>query len=149
MTAVKGLIISLIFCVITISICELLIPKNTYKKQMRLVTGSILLITMISPFLSGIDLSEFNFDNNAEYDVSGISHKTVAYAYKTEIFEILERNDIDNTKITINTATDENNSIIVESAIILFDKTDKSKIENIKNSIKETLDISVETEIKQ
>lgn len=116
---------------------------------MRLVTGSILLITMISPFLSGIDLSEFNFDNNAEYDVSGISHKTVAYAYKTEIFEILERNDIDNTKITINTATDENNSIIVESAIILFDKTDKSKIENIKNSIKETLDISVETEIKR
>lgn len=149
MTSVKSIVISLIFCVITISICELLVPKNTYNNQMRLVTGAVLLITMISPFVSGIDFSEFNFEKSSDYDFSEISHKTVAYAYKTEIFDILENNNITNSKITVTTDLDENNSIKVKSVIILFDKRDKNKIPFVKKDIKEKLDVDIQAEINQ
>lgn len=149
MTSVKSIVISLIFCVFTISICELLIPKNSYKNQMRLVTGGILLITILSPFLGEFDFSKWSFEKSFDYDFSRISDKTVAYAYKTEIFDILNVNGVENTNLTINTTTDENNSIKVKSVIILFDKRDKNKIPLVKKDIKEKLDVDIQAEIKQ
>ncbi|MBQ7129361.1 MAG: stage III sporulation protein AF [Clostridia bacterium] len=146
MITVKGIVLSLVFCVFTISLCELLIPKNSYKNQMRLITGAVLIITMLSPFIGGIRLDDFEFNNQLN-DISGVTEKTLAYGYKTEIFEILKDNDIDNAKITISIKTDENNSINVSNVIILFDKKDKDKIGKIKQATKERLKLNVETRI--
>ena len=77
MITVKGIVLSLVFCVFTISLCELLIPKNSYKNQMRLITGAVLIITMLSPFIGGIRLDDFEFNNQLN-DISGVTEKTLA-----------------------------------------------------------------------
>ncbi len=115
---------------------------------MRLITGAVLLITMLSPFLNGISFEKIEFNTNS-YDFSGISEKTVAYGVKTEIFEILKENDIENAKITINTQTDKNNSIKVNDIIILFDIRDKDKTKLIKRKINKKLKMNVETRVEE
>lgn len=145
MTGVKEAVISLAFSAIAIGICELLIPKNSFKNQMRLITGIVLFISMLSPFVYGIDVSEFDFDFNINnYDYSNVTEKSVAYAAKNEIVEILELNNVTNGKITVNTGLDKNKSIIIDSVIILFDKKDKAISKSVQSQVSNKLKVNVE-----
>lgn len=145
MTGIKEAVISLAFSAISIGLCELLIPKNSFKNQMRLITGVVLFISMISPFVYGIDLADFDFSFDIDnYDYSNVSEKSVAYAAKNEIVEILEANNVTNGKITINTGLDKNKSIIIASVIILFDKKDKAISNNIQKQVSDKLKARVE-----
>ena len=147
MTSVKEVVISLIFSSVTIGLCELFVPANTLKNQMRLITGSILIISMITPFLNGIDISDFEIPN-ADYKNYSISDKTeraVAISAKEEISEILNQLNINDAVIKINTLRDENNSILIESVLILFDEKDKSKSEKTANRIYNSLGFVTET----
>ncbi len=148
MNDIKSIVISIIFCIFTISLCELLVPKNSYKNQMRLITGAILLITMLSPFLNGVSFNDFDIKENS-YDINRITEKSVALGYKTKIFEVLKKKEIENAKISINTEIDQNNSIKVNDIIILFDIKDKFKVKSIKNTLDKKLKMNVQTRIDE
>lgn len=145
MTNIKEAVISLIFSAVAIGLCELLIPKTSCKNQIRLITSVVLLISMISPFINGFEIPEFDLkssESNVDYYES--AEKSVAYAAKNEISEILSENNIEDAKIIINTGFDENNSIILDSVIILFDKKDKANINVITSQVKDKLKVNVE-----
>lgn len=145
MTALKEIVISLIFSAVAVGLCELLIPKNSFKNQMRMITGAVLLISMISPFLSGFNMPVFDFsDFSVDYSVEENAERSVAYAAKNEIADIILKNGVDKAKITVNTGFDENQSIIIDYVIILFDKKDKAKTNTIAAEIKDKLKVKTE-----
>ena len=144
MSDLKNAVISLVFSTIAICLCELLIPKDNYKNQVRLITGCVLIICMITPFFNGFNFEELHFYNKNEVNINEKLEKSVAYAVKNEISQILDEHDIHTATIKIITDFDENNSIIVESVIILFDNKDKSKSEYISNIVENKLGFKVE-----
>lgn len=145
MTSLKEIVISLIFSSVAIGLCELLISKDSFKNQMRLITSTVLIVCMLSPFLGGFELPEFNFSSfDGNYDVTESAEKSVAYAAKNEIAEILYENNITNAKIKIDTGFNENNSIIIDSIIILFDEKDKVDTNFISQQVKNKLGVKTE-----
>lgn len=145
MNTLKEIVISLIFSAVAVGLCELLIPKNSFKNQMRMITGAVLLISMISPFLSGFNMPEFDFsDFSVVYSIEENAKRSVAYAAKNEITDIILKNGIDKAKIIVNTGFDENKSIIIDSVIILFDKKDKAKTQTVADEVKDILNVKTE-----
>ena len=145
MNTLKDIVISLIFSAVAVGLCELLIPKNSFKNQMRMITGAVLLISMISPFLSGFIMPVFDFsDFSVDYSAEENAERSVAYAAKNEIADIILKNGVNKAKITVNTGFDENKSIIIDSVIILFDKKDKAKIKTVAAEIKDKLKVKTE-----
>lgn len=145
MNGLKETIISLIFSLVAVGLCELLIPDNSFKNQIRLITGAVIIICMISPFVNGFEIKEFDFSSfENEYDIAGQAERSVAFAAKNEIEDILRENQIETAKITITTDKDENNSIIIDSVVIYFDEKDKSKESYLSNLIENKLGIETE-----
>ena len=104
-----------------------------------------MLISMISPFLSGFNMPVFDFsDFSVDYSAEENAERSVAYAAKNEIADIILKNGVNKAKITVNTGFDENKSIIIDSVIILFDKKDKAKIKTVAAEIKDKLKVKTE-----
>lgn len=145
MNTLKEIVISLIFSAVAVGLCELLIPKNSFKNQMRMITGAVLLISMISPFLGGFTIPDFELsDFETDYNIEESAERSVAYSAKNEIADILYENDIENAKIIVNTGFDENKSIIIDSVVILFDKKDKAKTQTVTEQVKTNLNVKTE-----
>lgn len=145
MNTLKEITVSLIFCSVAIGLCELLVPKESFKNQMRLITGCVFLICILSPFVNGIELPEYDFsDLNTEFDITESAERSVAFAAKNEISELLKEYNIENASISITTGLDKNNSIILESVIILFDEKDKSVSEKIIRQAEDKLNLKVQ-----
>lgn len=141
----KNVVVSLIFTTIAISICELLVPKDSYKNQMRLITGTVLILSLVSPFINGICFDEIDFSiSSSEVDVTYETEKAVAMSLNNDIQEILTENGITNGKIIINTDFDKQGSIIVEHVIILFEEKDKMQSGLILEKLKQKYSFSIE-----
>ena len=145
MNTVREVVISLIYSTISVGLCELLVPKNSYKNQIRLITGTVLIISMLSPLISDFGLKSIeipHFNNN--YEVSANVSRSVAYALKNELEEIVCNNGVDKAKIIIQTGKDENNSIIIDSVVILFDKKDKEVSHTIAKQVENKLNVKIQ-----
>ena len=145
MNSLKETVITLIFSAVAVGLCELLIPKNSFKNQIRIITGAVLLISMLSPFLGGFEIPEFNpSDFNADYNAKENAERSIAYAAKNEIADIIIENGIEKAKIIINTGLDENNSINIESAVILLDREGLTKSDLITSEIQNSLNTKIQ-----
>lgn len=135
MNDIKSITISIVFTAVVIGIIELLLPKNQFKNQMRLITGTIILLSLISPLtydFKDLNLNIIDYNNeNLNYENS---EKAVASSLNYEINVILDENGIENGKVIIETGL-ENSSIIIRKVNILLNKKDKIVEEKIKNEI--------------
>ncbi len=144
MNEIKSLVISLIFTAIAISVCELLVPKESYKNQMRLITGTILIISLISPFVSKINFDDYKIDFNIEdVVITNETERAVATSLSNDIQSFLYENNVEQGKIIIETDYDDNSSIIIDQVVILFDENDKSKSEFILEKLKQKYDFEI------
>ena len=143
MNDIKNSIITIIITVIVLTLCELLFVNNNHKNKMRLICGTVMLLSILSLFSIKIELENFDFSTLKDNTTSKtISTKTVATSLNYEIQSILQENDIKSGKVVIDVNI-ENESIIVNEVNILFDKEDKSKSEKIVNLIEKKLNIIV------
>lgn len=145
MSEIKSLVVSLIFTAIAISICELLVPKDSYKNQMRLITGTVLILSLISPFVSGIKIDDINLNaptNDVEITYS--TERAVATSINSDIQDILLDNDVKEGKVIIKTDFDEQGCIIIEQVIILFEEKDKMKSNTILEEFNRKHDFEIE-----
>ena len=145
MISIKEIVVSVVFTSVAIGLCELLVPDNSYKNTIRLITGAVMLISIITPLTKDFEFENIDFSSNSiNIDVSGATEKSVALATKNEITDVLKENNIEKAKIIITTGCDENSSIIVDKACILFDKKDKSNYKEISSIIFNRIGIKVE-----
>lgn len=145
MNEIKSLVISLIFTTIAISICELLVPKDSYKNQIRLITGTVMLLSLISPFASGINFDKIDFDiSYKDVVISSETEKAVAMSINNDIQEILFKNGINEGKIIIETDFDDQGSIIINKVYILFEEKDKIKSDLISIKLEQIYDFEIE-----
>ena len=145
MNTVKEIVISLIFCALAVGLCEMLVPKHSYKNQMRLITGTVLLVSMLSPFITDYNFESISIPSfNDSVEVSDSASRTVAYALKNEIQEIIYDYNIKQAKIIIKTGEDENKSIIIDSVIILFDKKDKGMTQKVVKQIENKINVKIQ-----
>ena len=143
MNDIKNSIITIIITVIVLTLCELLFVNNNHKNKMRLICGTVMLLSILSLFSIKIEFENFDFSTLKDNTTSKtISTKTVATSLNYEIQSILQENDIKSGKVVIDVNI-ENESIIVNEVNILFDKEDKSKSEKIVNLIEKKLNIIV------
>ena len=135
MNDIKSITISIVVTAVVIGIIELLLPKNQFKNQMRLITGTIILLSLISPLtydFKDLNLNIIDYNNeNLNYENN---EKAVASSLNYEINEILDENGIENGKVIIETGL-ENSSIIIRKVNILLNKKDKIVKEKIKSEI--------------
>ena len=135
MNYIKSITISIVVTAVVIGIIELLLPKNQFKNQMRLITGTIILLSLISPLTYDFkDLNLNVIDYNNEILNYENNEKAVASSLNYEINVILGENGMENGKVIIETGL-ENSSIIIRKVNILLNKKDKIVEEKIKNEI--------------
>lgn len=119
MNEIKGIVFTLILTSIIVSMCEFLSPNDSYKKRIKLLTGTLFLICLLSPIKSDFEFSDFEFDTtdlqtqNYEY--------LVARGVFQEINILLDEYNLEDTNVEIKTQIDENESVIVESVRIELD----------------------------
>ena len=144
MNGIKSVIISLIFTSVAISICELLVPKDS-KNQIRLITGTVLILSLVTPFLSGINFEDVNFDvYSKDIDVSYNTEKAIVMSIKCDIQDVLDEIGIKKGKIIVETGFDAQGSIIIEHINILLEEPDKPKTKLILDNLQQIYDFKIE-----
>ncbi len=140
MNGLKEAVLAICFCAIAVGVIEMLIPKNKYKAQMRLITGTVLMLSLLTPFISGIDLDLQPAQGKAVLD-SEILEKSAAASAKEQIRVILYDHDITYAKIVINTDTNADNRIVINEAQLFLNKGDIDRAVFAAKEIEEQLGI--------
>lgn len=147
MNMVKSAVISICFTAVAIGIIEAIAPRNAHSRQLRLLTGAILLLSLLTPLLSlsKTDIKLPDFTQYSVNDESSLS-KACALAAKSDIAQILSANGIKSAKIKIITDITEQGGINLNKAVITVSSADYENAlkaaEYIKGGI--VSDVSVE-----
>ena len=146
MNALKESILSICFVIIAIGVIEMLIPAGSFKPQMKLITGVVLIISILSPFLgrSNIDFEKFEYNIVTENNISDSLQRGAAIAIKDAISELINKYGISKAKIKITMDKTTDNSIVINKALILFLEKDIDKTDKLCKEIEEKLGIDVE-----
>lgn len=59
--------------------CEMIMPEGCMKKYIRLAMGFVMISVMISPFINGAKLPEFEFDFDSAYTEEELTAQSRAY----------------------------------------------------------------------
>lgn len=147
MNALKDSILSICFIIIAVGVIEMLVPFGNFKPQMKLITGAVLVISIVSPFLNS---ENFNFDfDKFNYSVtdSGVTDSLqmgAAISIKESISEIIKKYGVTKAKIKISMDNTTDNSIVINKALILFLEKDIDKTDKLCDEIESRLGIDVE-----
>ena len=148
MEILKTAVISVCITSIAVGIIESVLPNNSHKRQLRLLTGAVIILSIISPFSKAGDLNYPNYSSETvAVDINESLQNIVAVSAKNEISEILKTNGINNAKIIVCTDIDDKNCIVINNAKILLIKNDmkyaKQVIDGINSKLKITAAIDV------
>lgn len=147
MNYVKTAVISICFTAVVIGIIEAIAPKNANSRQLKLMSGAILLLSLLTPFLS-LSKADIKIPDFTQYSVNDTSslQSAAAKSAKTDIAEILSANGIKSAKIKIITDITEQGGINLSKAIITVSDADYENAVKAAEYIKSGIvsDVSVE-----
>ncbi len=145
MNILKSAVISICFCSVAVGIIEMLLPDNSYRNRIRLLTGAVLMISMLTPFfsLSKLEMPEFS-DSIVDFEVNESLEKAAAMSVSSAVDDILQKHGVQNAKISIFTDRNADNSININKAVIAVEK---SMIANASAAAKEASD-KLETRVE-
>jgi len=128
------------------AIVLMLAPDGTVKKSVRTAVSLFLIVVMISPFVKGIELSDFDIEFDTQYEQPDMSD-TVAQQMKAaltkKVDEILTECGIKSAQINIDVSVDGEN-MTVDKIEIVADSGDFATAENrIKTEIGADVKIGV------
>ena len=147
MNILKSAVITICFCSVAVGIIEMLLPDNSYRNRIRLLTGAVLMISMLTPFFSllKLEMPEFS-DSIVDFEVNESLEKAAAMSVSSAVDDILQKHGVQNAKISIYTDRNADNSININKAVI---SVEKSMIANAGTAAKEAsekLETRVEVE---
>ncbi len=141
---------SVCFTAIAVGIIEMLIPKESFKPQMRLITGAVLIISMLVPMYSISKLEIPDIDSQTiSVDVNDSLASAAAASIKQEISSDLADNGINTAKIIVYTDIGKDNSIIINKAEILVGKNDIDKASTAAKVSEQRLQVNVEVGVSE
>lgn len=114
------------------AITLMLAPEGALNKSVRTAVSLFLIAAMLTPFVKGIDVSDFSFPE-AEYeqtDLTDAVSEQMKAAVKTKITEILDDCGIKPIEINIDISVDEEQMRIEKIEITAFDGGDRATAEN-------------------
>lgn len=128
------------------AIVLMLAPDGTVKKSVRTAVSLFLIVVIISPFVKGIELSDFDIEFDTQYEQPDMSD-TVAQQMKAalakKVDEILTECGIKSAQINIDVSVDGEN-MTVDKIEIVADSGDFATAENrIKTEIGADVKIGV------
>ena len=128
------------------AITLMLAPEGALNKSARTAVSLFLIAAMLTPFVKGIEVSDFSFPE-AEYeqtDLTDALSEQMKAAVKAKITEILDDCGIKPIEINIDISVDEEQMRIEKIEITAFDGGDRATAENrIKTEIGADVKIGV------
>lgn len=149
MELLKASISSISILTITICIVEMLLPSNSYRKQIGLITGAVLVLTMIIPLccLSGVSIPQIDYEL-VDSDISASLEKAAAEAMKNEISAELENMKINNAKIRVFTNINSDRCIIINKAEVCVDNEQIEATKKAMQTLEAELKIPIAVKIQ-
>ena len=132
METVKQWALSVAVSAVAGAITLMLAPEGALNKSVRTAVSLFLIAAMLTPFVKGIDVSDFSFPE-AEYeqtDLTDAVSEQMKAAVKTKITEILDDCGIKPIEINIDISVDEEQMRIEKIEITAFDGGDRATAEN-------------------
>lgn len=147
MDILKSCILSVCFAAVAVGIIEALLPSGSFKRQMRLLTGALLIISLLTPLklMQNISLPDFSA-NIGEYSPNEQLQSAAAASAKEQLSAILRQYEIDTAKITVYTNIGADNCIELTKAVVAVDKIDIDKASRAAKAAESVMGITVEIE---
>lgn len=147
MDILKSCILSVCFAAVAVGIIEALLPSGSFKRQMRLLTGALLIISLLTPLklMQNISLPDFSA-NIGEYSPNEQLQSAAAASAKEQLSAILRQYEIDTAKITVYTNIGADNCIELTKAVVAVDKNDIDKASRAAKAAESAMGITVEIE---
>lgn len=143
----KAAVISICFTAIAVGIIESLIPDDSYKPQLRLLTGAVLSLSLILPLtrMPKIELPELSAQN-VTVSVNEQLSRAAAASAKEDIEAFLRQFGIDKAKISVFTDIGADNCIVINKACLAVAAADIEKASSAARAAENTLGYDVEVE---
>lgn len=125
-----------------IGLIEMLLPARAFKPQLQLITGAVLIITIISQ-IALIKIPEYQPINTGNASGNQLLLENCAISVKTKVESILKEHNVTDGKIIVDVDIAENNSIDIKS-ITIKSTADRDTLKNAAANIEQTLDIPVD-----
>ena len=127
----------------------MLAPDGAVNKSVRTAVSLFLIVAMMSPFVKGVDISDFNILAAEEYeqpDLTEAAAEQLKYAIKAKITEILADCGIKPNRINIDISVDGEN-MTIENIQIAAEKSDN--LTTAENRIKAEVGADVKIEVSE
>ena len=147
MDILKSCILSVCFAAVAVGIIEAMLPSGSFKRQMRLLTGALLIISLLTPLklMQNISPPEFSAKSE-EYSPNEQLQSAAASSAKEQISAILRQYEIEHAKITVYTNIGADNCIELTKAVVAVNKSDIDKASRAAKSAENTMGVAVEIE---
>ncbi|MBQ2676606.1 MAG: stage III sporulation protein AF [Clostridia bacterium] len=153
MNLLKEAVMSICITAVCVGVIEMLLPKGSFRAPMKLLTGTVLIISLITPILNPPDIQ---FDVDAEYSnlyKTELYDKSLeslmqnsAVLIKQNISGIIYQNGISSAKIKIIMDKDHESRIVIKGAEIYLNKSDMDRADKLIREIKGQTGIDVRVE---
>ena len=147
MDILKSCILSVCFAAVAVGIIEALLPSGSFKRQMRLLTGALLIISLLTPLklMQNISLPDFSA-NIGEYSPNEQLQSAAAASAKEQLSAILRQYEIDSAKITVYTNIGADNCIELTKAVVAVEKSNIDKASRAAKAAESVMGVTVEIE---
>lgn len=147
MDIIKSCILSVCFAAVAVGIIEALLPSGSFKRQMRLLTGALLIISLLTPLklMQNISLPDFSA-NIGEYSPNEQLQSAAAASAKEQLSAILRQYEIESAKITVYTNIGTDNCIELTKAVVAVEKSNIDKASRAAKAAESVMGITVEIE---
>ncbi|MGN0113822.1 MAG: stage III sporulation protein AF [Acutalibacteraceae bacterium] len=147
MDILKSCILSVCFAAVAVGIIEALLPSGSFKRQMRLLTGALLIISLLTPLklMQNISLPDFSA-SAGEYSPNEQLQSAAAASAKEQLSAILRQYEIDTAKITVYTNIGTDNCIELTKAVVAVESSDIDKASRAAKAAESAMGITVEIE---
>lgn len=147
MDILKSCVLSVCFAAAAVGIIEALLPSGTFRRQMRLLTGALLIISLLTPIklMQNVSLPDFSA-NISEYSPNVRLQSAAAASAKEQIGAVFRQYEIKSAKITVYTNIGADNCIELTKAVVAVDKTDIDKASKAAKAAQNAIGFTVEIE---
>lgn len=147
MDILKSCVLSICFTAAAVGIIEALLPSGTFKRQMRLITGALLIISLLTPLklLQNASLPDFSADTDA-FSPNEQLQSAAAASVKEQLSQVLRQYEIDSAKITVYTDIGADNCIELSKVTAAVNKSDIDKASHAAKAAESIMGVTVEIE---
>ncbi len=149
MSMFKEAVTAVCFAAIAMGAAELLLPDGGMKPQLRLLTGTVLIIAILTPCIGLLRMQpEQYIEDFSEYTQQQSLEQTAAKSYARNLSVLLSAAGVQDAKIQINTDMSESGSIQMKGATVYVKELEQDA-EQLEQQLSAQLGVTVTVEEEQ